>query len=81
VQVIRDGMTLLFLTATIFYLHWKFALITACLLPIASIPVTILGRKLRAAGRQIQSRMADLFMSLHEGIAGNTITKVFNKEI
>jgi len=80
VQIIRDGFTLLFLVATIFYLNWKFALITLILLPLAAIPVAILGSKLRQAGRQIQIRMADLFMSLQEGITGNVIAKVFCKE-
>ena len=80
VQMIRDGLTLIFLTGTIFYLHWRFALITAVLLPIAAIPVSILGSKLRRSGRQIQVKTADLFMSLHEGIAGQVITKVFGKE-
>ena len=80
VQIVRDGLTLVFLTGTIFYLHWKFALITLFLFPIAAVPVWILGRKLRASGRQIQSRMSDLFGSLHEGISGHAITKVFGKE-
>jgi subfamily B ATP-binding cassette protein MsbA len=30
VQMIRDGLTLICLVGTIFYLHWKFALITVC---------------------------------------------------
>lgn len=80
VQIIRDGLTLLFLTGTIFYLHWKFALITVILLPLAAVPVAILGRKLRRAGRQIQTRMAEMFMSLQEGITGNLIAKIFCKE-
>lgn len=80
IQIIRDGLTLLFLVGTIFYLHWKFALITLILMPLASIPVAYLGKKLRHAGRQIQVRMADIFMTLQEGITGNVITKVFGKE-
>lgn len=80
IQIICNGLTLLFLTATIFYLHWKFALITLLLLPLASIPVAILGKKMLRAGRTIQARMADLFTTLQEGITGNIISKIFCKE-
>ena len=80
VQVIRDGLTLIFLLGTIFYLHWKFALFTLFLFPIAAIPVAVLGKKMRNSGKQIQIRMADLFMAIQEGITGNVITKIFCKE-
>ncbi len=80
VQLLRDGLTVVFLTASIFYLHWKFALITLCILPVAMIPITVLGGKMRKSGKQIAVRMADLFMSIQEGITGNAITKIFSKE-
>ncbi len=80
IQIIRDGMTLVFLIGTIIYLNWKFALITLVLLPIAAVPVAILGKKLRRAGRDINVEMADLFSSLHEGIGGHVVTKIFGKE-
>lgn len=80
VQVIRDGLTVLCLLFTIIYLNWKFALITLFLLPIAMIPVAVLGSKMRKTGRLIQKRMADLFMLIQEGITGNCVTKVFSKE-
>ncbi|OGR86796.1 MAG: hypothetical protein A3A86_06985, partial [Elusimicrobia bacterium RIFCSPLOWO2_01_FULL_60_11] len=80
IQIIRDGLTLIFLIGTILYLNWKFALITLVLLPIAAVPVAILGKKLRRAGRDINVEMADLFASLHEGIGGHVVTKIFGKE-
>ncbi|OGR79505.1 MAG: hypothetical protein A3I11_03800 [Elusimicrobia bacterium RIFCSPLOWO2_02_FULL_39_32] len=80
VQVIRDGLTVLCLLFTILYLNWKFALITLFLLPIAMIPVAVLGSKMRKTGRLIQKRMADIFMLIQEGITGNCVTKVFSKE-
>ncbi len=80
VQIIRDGLTLLFLIGTIIYLNWKFAFVTLLLIPIAAYPVAILGRKLRRAGRDINIEMADLFASIHEGIGGHVVTKIFGKE-
>ncbi|OGR83721.1 MAG: hypothetical protein A2901_07310 [Elusimicrobia bacterium RIFCSPLOWO2_01_FULL_54_10] len=80
IQIIRDGLTLIFLISTILYLNWKFALITLVLLPIAAVPVSILGKKLRRAGREINVEMADLFASIHEGIGGHVVTKIFGKE-
>jgi len=80
IQIIRDGLTLIFLVATLLYLNWKFALITLVLLPIAAVPIAILGKKLRRAGRNINVEMADLFASIHEGIGGQVVTKIFGKE-
>lgn len=80
VQIIRDGVTLLFLVGTIFYLNWKFALITLFLFPLAAVPVTLIGTKMRRVGREIQSHMADLFSYIQEGLTGNLVTKVFCKE-
>ena len=76
---IRDGWSLMFLLSTIIS-ALKFAAVTLLLLPIAAVPVTLLGIKLRKAGRQIQSKMADVFMSVQEGIMGHVITKVFCRE-
>ena len=81
IQIIRDGLTLVFLVSTLLYLNWKFALITLALLPIAVLPITLLGRKLRRSGRDINLEMADLFTSLHGGILGQVVTKIFGKEL
>ncbi len=80
VQLIRDGLTVIFLIGSIFYLHWKFALITICILPLAMVPIAVLGSKMRKSGKQIAVRMADLFLSIQEGITGNAITKIYSKE-
>lgn len=82
--VIRDGLTVLGLIGFIFYTNWKFALLCFSILPIAALVMTQLGIKSRKAGREGQSRMAELYQIIQESILAMPIVKTFqneNKEI
>ena len=79
VQIIRDGLTVVFLVGMIFYLNWRFALVTMLLLPIAMIPIGVLGSKMRKAGRHIQVDMGHFYATMQEGITGNLITKIYGR--
>ncbi len=48
-SIIRDGLTVLVMIGILFYLHWKFALISLLVFPIASIPLSQYARKMRNA--------------------------------
>ncbi len=78
--IIRDGFTVIFLTGLLFYLHWKFALISIFLFPLTSIPIVNFGRKLRRVGRQGQNKMGDIYAILQETVTGVKIVKAFSME-
>ena len=77
---LRDLSTIVGLTAVIFYLNWRMAILAFVVLPIAFIPVGILGRKVRRVSTGCQQAMAELNAFLHETIAGNKIVKAFGME-
>jgi subfamily B ATP-binding cassette protein MsbA len=49
-------------------------------LPVAGFVLTFLGKKSRRAGREGQSRMADMYNTIHEALAAMPIVKVFENE-
>lgn len=77
---LRDSFTMVGLTFAIFYLDWKMALFAIIILPVAFLPIFVLGRKVRKVTTGSQMAMADLASSLHETFVGNKIVKAFGME-
>ncbi|MFH1380348.1 MAG: ABC transporter ATP-binding protein [bacterium] len=79
-NIVRDGLTVIFLLGLLFYLHWKFALIAFVVFPIASWPIVYFGKKMRYASRQGQHLMAGIFSHIEETVQAAVIVRAFNKE-
>ena len=62
----------------VFYLNWKFALITFIGFPIAAVPIVFWSRKIRKASREGQQQMAEIYSSLHQMLNGFSVIKAFN---
>lgn len=77
---LRDLSTIIGLTSVIFYLNWRMAILAFVVLPVAFLPVFILGRKVRRVSTGCQQAMAELSAFLHETFAGNKIVKAFGME-
>jgi ATP-binding cassette, subfamily B, bacterial MsbA len=80
VMVVRDGLTVVALTGFLFYLHWKFALITLILLPASGGLIARFGKSLRKSSRAGQAKMADLYTLIQETITGQAVVKAFLRE-
>ncbi len=78
--LIKDAVTILGLTAVVFYRDWKLGLIAFIVFPIAIIPIKEFGKRLRKFSRKGLQRMGSLTTFLHETIVGNRIVKAFNME-
>ncbi|MEE8553081.1 MAG: ABC transporter ATP-binding protein [Desulfobacterales bacterium] len=77
---LRDFFSIIGLAFVIFYRDWKMALFAVVILPIAFLPIVVLGRKVRKVTTGSQRTMADLTSSLHETFVGNKIIKAFGME-
>ncbi|MES0446847.1 MAG: ABC transporter ATP-binding protein, partial [Desulfobacterales bacterium] len=77
---LRDIFTIIGLIFVIFYLDWEMALFAIIILPVAFLPIVVLGRKVRKVTTGSQMAMADLTSSLHETFVGNKIVKAFGME-
>lgn len=79
-SIIRDGLTVFVMIGVLFYLHWKFALISLVIFPLAAIPLGQFARKMRHASREGQKQMAEIYSSLQETLSGISIIKAFMQE-
>ena len=78
--LIKDSVTILGLTAVVFYRDWKLGMIAFIIFPIAIIPIKEFGKRLRKFSRKGLQRMGSLTTFLHETITGNRIVKAFTME-
>ncbi len=78
--LIRDTLRIIFLTGYIFYLDWQLAAFIFVVLPIALIPLTKLGRRVRRASVGIQESMGDMSAFIHETFIGTKVVKAFGME-
>ncbi|MDI6871753.1 MAG: ABC transporter ATP-binding protein [Bacillota bacterium] len=64
----------------LFYLHWRLALLTLTVFPLAAYVVSRAGERIRGVSRRVQEKVADLTSVLHENLAGIRIIKAFTME-
>ena len=78
--LIRDALRIIFLTGYIFYLDWRLAAFIFVVLPVALVPLTKLGRRVRRASAGIQESMGDMSAFIHETFIGTKVVKAFGME-
>jgi subfamily B ATP-binding cassette protein MsbA len=79
-DVLRQGLTMLGLIGVAFYRDWFLASFAVLVLPLAGIPIVILGRKLRRLSWHAQAKMATLNTLIEEVLSGIKIVKAFGRE-
>lgn len=75
-----ESFQVLFFAVMIFVIHWKLASMGFLLVPLISIPIIQMGRRLRKLSKQSQERMADINSLLVETINGVRIVRAFAME-
>jgi subfamily B ATP-binding cassette protein MsbA len=68
------------LIVVVFYQNWKLAIIAVIVFPLATLPITEFGKRLRKFSRRSQEQMGSITTFLHETITGNRIVKAFSME-
>jgi subfamily B ATP-binding cassette protein MsbA len=79
-DVLKQGLTMLGLIGVAFYRDWFLASFAVLVLPLAAIPIVILGRKLRRLSRHAQATMATLSTLIEEVLSGIKVVKAFGRE-
>lgn len=80
VDGLRESFSLVGLACLAFYNDWKLACVAFLVLPLAVIPGTFIGRKIKANTRKGQGEMGNLTAVLQESFAGVKIIKSFGTE-
>lgn len=80
VDVLRESFTLVGLIALAFYNDWRLAIVAFVVLPLAVVPASIIGRRIRESTRRGQRTMGNLTSVLQETIAGIKVIKAYGTE-
>ena len=79
-SLIKDSLTLFVLVGNMFYQNWKLSIISLIVFPLASIPIRVLGKKVRNITKNLQHQVGELASILEEIFKGAKHVKSFNAE-
>ncbi|SIS22563.1 ATP-binding cassette, subfamily B, MsbA [Aquipseudomonas alcaligenes] len=75
--VVREGMTVLFLFASLLWMNWKLTLVMLAILPVIGVMVTSASKKFRKQSKKIQVTMGDVTHVASETIQGYRVVRSF----
>lgn len=79
-SIVKDGLTLVFLVALMFYTDWKLSLFAFVGFPLAFYPIIRIGKLMRKKSGSIQSDMANFTISLAQIFQGSRLIKSYCME-
>ncbi len=77
---IRDVLTVTSCMGVLFYINWRFALLSLLILPVTGIILGVLGRKMRKASSESNIIVSEISHKFQESLQGITVVKAFNYE-
>jgi len=80
VALLRQALTLIGAAVLLFYLNWRLTLVILAGIPIITLTMVWLGRKIRDAAKAMQDALADAASVAEESISGIRIVKSFTRE-
>ncbi|MBA5981726.1 lipid A export permease/ATP-binding protein MsbA [Pseudomonas moraviensis] len=78
--VIREGMTVIFLFASLLFMNWKLTLVMVAILPLIALMVRTASKKFRKQSKKIQLAMGDVTHVASETIQGYRVVRSFGGE-
>ena len=78
--VVREGMTVIFLFATLLWMNWKLTLVMVAILPLIGVMVSSASKKFRKQSKKIQVAMGDVTHVASETIQGYRVVRSFGGE-
>ena len=79
-ELIQNSITLIALLAWIFYLKWDWAIISILVVPIMSLPISNIARKLKKLSHKGQEILAILSATILESFSGIKVVRAFGME-
>jgi len=80
INALGDGVTVLGLVGTMFYLDWQMSLVAALLYPMAVVPMQRFGQRVRRASSGMQERMGETAALLTESFAQARTVRAYRLE-
>lgn len=76
-SIVKDTLTLFFFILIMFNQDWKLASVVFVILPVAILPIVIIGRKMRKTSTKVQEYTADLTSLLTQSFQGVRMIKSY----
>ena len=76
----KDILAVAAVLVSMLYLDWMLTLIVFAVYPLAVLPMSSVGRRLRSVARRTQAELGDMTSRLTEKLAGARLIKAFNLE-
>lgn len=78
--IVREGMTVIFLFATLLWMNWKLTLVMVAILPVIALMVNSTSKKFRKQSKEIQVAMGDVTHVASETIQSYRVVRSFGGE-
>ena len=78
--IVKDSLSLAFLTGVMFYMNWQFALIVCVIFPLVGLTTRRLGKKARKGSTRTQQETGKLTTILSETFDGARMVKAYGAE-
>ena len=79
-NVVKDGLTLLFLVILMFYQDWLLASIAFIVFPVAILPLVRIGKRMRKSSTAIQQGFSDFTVMLSQIFQGIRLIKAYDRQ-
>ena len=79
-EIVREGLTVVFLFGYLLWMNWKLTLVMVVILPVIGLMVNSASRKFRKQSRAIQASMGDVTHVASEMIQGYRVVRSFGGE-
>lgn len=77
---IKDGLSVIALLATMFYIDWMLTLVAFVIYPFAALPVSSIGRRVKQVAKRTQAELGGMTSTLTEMFGGTRLIKAFRLE-
>jgi subfamily B ATP-binding cassette protein MsbA len=77
-SLVKDILTVIALSGVMFYYDWKLAMFAVTVFPLAMIPVSRLGKRLRKTSHNVQAHVGELTNHLTQSFQGIRLVKAYN---
>ena len=78
--VIREGLTVIFLSGYLLWMNWKLTLLLLVILPVIAAMVSVASKKFRKQSKKIQETMGNVTHVASEAIQGYRVVRSFGGE-
>ena len=79
-DIVTQPVTVVTSIGVLLFLDWRFTIISLVLFPVCLIPISIFGKKVRAAGGSEETKAGMMMVVLQEAFAGIRVVKALSRE-